>query len=118
MGLPIHVLNEPIVTAGDMSGNITSLITNIDELVSYSVQAVFTGAPVGSIELQGSNDIETSSATPPTNWTSITDSTTAVTEAGSYLVNVEFPAYSWVRLVYTFTSGTGVLNARINAKRR
>lgn len=118
MGLPIHVLNESIVTAGNMNADITSIAKNIDESVSYSVQAVFTGSPVGSIELQGSNDVETSSANPPSNWTTITDSITAVTEAGSYLINVEFPAYSWVRLVYTFTSGTGTLNARINAKRR
>lgn len=110
MSEPVHVLNLRIVSSGDMSASITSSATNINEVVSYAVQAVFTGSPVGSLSLEGSND--------NTTYTVISSSTAAVSAAGSYLVNVELPAYSYVRLVYTRTSGTGTLNATINAKRR
>lgn len=115
MSLPIHLFNKPIVgststVSGNMIATITSLAVNIDEVASFSVQAVFTGAPVGNIELQGSND--------GVNYTLIDLSSASVTGAGSYLINVETPAYSFVQLVYTFGSGTGTMTARINAKRK
>lgn len=114
MSEPTHLLNNSIVTNGDMSADINSTPTEIDEAVTYSIQAVFTGAPVGNMSLQLSNDV----LYPPTNWTTIDESTAAITEAGTYAVNVELPGYSYVRLIYRSTSGTGTLNARINAKRR
>jgi len=112
MSEPVHLFNIQIVTNGDMSSNITSLSTDIDESVSYCIQATFTGSPVGSIKIQGSND--------PTllGYTDITESITAISAAGSYMINVEFPAYSYVQLVYTRTSGSGTMNAKINGKRR
>lgn len=115
MSEPIHVSSQPIVgltsgISGNMIANITSLPANINEVVSYSVQAVFTGSPVGNIELQASND--------GVNFTLIPESYAAVTGAGSYLINVELPAYSFVQVVYIFTSGTGSMTAIINTKRR
>ncbi len=109
---PVHVSNQQIVTNGDMSGNITSLSTNIDEVVSYCVQATFTGSPVGSIKVQASND--------PTllGYGDVTESIASVTGAGTYILNVEFPSYSYVQLVYTSSSGSGTMNAKLNTKRR
>jgi hypothetical protein len=115
---PFHSSNPQIVTNGNMSITIISSIINLNEVASYSVQAVYTGTPAGSIKLQGSNDIMTSSGNPPTNWTDITDSVSDISTAGSYLINVEIPTYSWVRLVYSPTGGSGTLNARVNTKRR
>jgi hypothetical protein len=115
MSEPVHVSSQPIVgltsgVSGNMIGNITSLSVNINEIVSYAIQAVFTGAPIGNIELQGSND--------GVNFTLIPESYAAVTGAGSYLINVELPGYSYVQVVYTFASGTGSMTAIINTKRR
>lgn len=117
MAEPIHLYNLQIVggtsnISTDMSSNITSLPQNLDDTCSYCIQATFTGSPVGTIKLQGSND--------PVllGYTDITETIVAVSAAGSYMVNVEFPAYSFVQLVYIKTSGSGVLNAKINAKRR
>lgn len=123
MSLPVHLFNKFIVggdsgVSGDMSLTINSLATNIDEAVSYSIQASFTGAYTGVIQLQASNDIVKGSNAQPTNWTSITDSEADITVALNYMVNVELPSYSWVRLVYTPTGGTGTMVANINAKRR
>lgn len=117
MSEPVHVSSLQVVggssgISGDMSADITSLAVNIDEIVTYAVQATFTGSPVGSITLEGSNN--------PTilGYDTIDLSTAAVNGAGSYLVNVELPGYSYVRLAYTFTSGSGTMNAIINTKRR
>lgn len=116
MSEPVHLLNKKIIDNGDMSDDVVSSDTNIDEAVSYSIQAIFTGSPVGTLEARGSNEVI--EPVDPSKYTVITDSRTEITEAGSYLLNVELPAYSHVILVYTATSGTGALNARINAKRR
>ena len=112
MSEPVHSFNVQIVTNGDMSGNITSIRTDIDEVVSYAIQAKFTGSPVGTLKLQGSNDLAI------LGYTDITDTITAISGSGTYLVNVELPCYSYVQLVYTATSGSGTLNAFINSKRR
>lgn len=95
-----------------MSDDIISDETNINEAVSYNIQAAFTGVPVGNLVLQGSNDPEV------LGWTDITETATGVNGDGTYMVNVEFPVYGNVRLTYTRISGSGILNARINAKRR
>lgn len=118
MSEPTHVLNVQIVTNGDMTTTINSTPMNLDEVVSYSIQAVFTGSPAGTLQLQSSDDIVNVTGTGPTNWTIITDSINGISAAGSYTINVEFPAYSWVRLQYIPSAGSGTLNARINAKRR
>lgn len=112
MSEPVHLFNIQTVTNGSMATNITSDAVNIDEAVSYCLQATFTGAPVGSLKLEVSND--------PVllGYGDETSSISAVSGPGTYVVNVEFPAYSYVRLVYTATSGAGVLNCKINAKRR
>jgi hypothetical protein len=121
MSMPVHLFNKPIVggnsgVVGDMSGNITSIPTILNETCTYNVHATFTGSPVGSIKLQGTND--------PIllGWIDITGpgvtTVTPVTSAGTYMVNVEFAGYSQVQLIYTATSGSGTLYAQINAKRR
>lgn len=117
MSEPVHVQNKPIVggnsgISGSMAASITSLSGYLDESAGFCIQASFTGAPVGSIKIQGSND--------PIllGYTDIPESVTAVSAAGSYMINVEFPYYSYVQLVYTRASGTGTLYATINSKRR
>lgn len=117
MSEPVHLFNTAIITNGNMSSDIISLATNLDEVASYSVQAIFTGVPVGTLQLEGTNDVPRTD-TVLTNWTIITDSEVDILEAGSYLVNVEFPVYAYVRLHYVRDNGSGTLNARINAKRR
>lgn len=118
MGEPVHVLNIQIITNGNMTSTVNSTAINIDknDVASFAIQAEFTGSMMGTLQLQCSNDTPVTGD--PTNWTIVTDSTQGVVAAGSYVVNVEFPAYSWVRLQYVPDSGSGTLNARINAKRR
>ena len=123
MALPVHLGTIDIVggssgVSGDMSTLIPSLYKNIDEGVTFSVQASFTGSPVGVVELEASNDVVASSAQNPTNWTIIPKTVTNITEAGTYMVNYDLPGFTWIRLVYTPTSGTGTMYANLNTKRR
>ena len=123
MSMPVHSFTQDIVggdsgVSGNMALTITSLHQNIDEQVSFSVQASMTGSPLGVIQLQASNDIVLSSAQVPVNWTTIQESVAAVTGAGTYMVNYSLPSYTWVQLVYNPTSGSGTMYANINGKRR
>jgi hypothetical protein len=114
---PTHVLNVAIVTNANMTSTITSTPINLDanDIVSFSIQASYTGSPSGTIELQSSNDNPTIGT--PVVWTTITDSVASVSAAGTYQLNYDTPAFSWVQLVYIPNGGSGTLNARINGKR-
>lgn len=117
----MRLLNEILLSAGDASGNLTSNHGLLAGALGYSIQAIITGSPVGSLKLQGSNDpVPNSSFLVPTytvtNWTDIADSTEAVTGAGTIMYNVEGVYYNWVRAVYTSTSGTGTLTIQFNSK--
>jgi len=111
MSEPIHSINSQIVTNGDMTTTITSTAVEVDESITINVQATWTGSPVGTIELQVSNN--------PTllGYTTINASVSAVSGPGTYSVNYERIGFSYVQLVYIPTSGSGTLNAVLNAKR-
>lgn len=117
MSEPVHIFNLPVIgltsgISGNMAASITSKTAYLDESAGFCAQAVFTGSPVGTIKLQGSND--------PVNlgYTDITDSITSISAAGSYMINVEIPYYAYVQIVYSRASGTGAMVASINSKRR
>jgi hypothetical protein len=101
------------------TATLTSTPVRLESVDRYSIQAVYTGAPVGSLKLQASNDplpTGTGAAESVTNWTDITGSTEAVAAAGSSLWVDLAAVFQWVRVYYTKTSGTGTLSARIVVK--
>lgn len=104
----------------DLSGNCVGGHSWLGHAVDYSIQLVFTGSPVGTFKLQAS--IDPYSGSNPTgdtitNWTDVTDSDQAITAAGNHMWNVENAGYTWVRVIWTVTSGTGDLTvARIMTK--
>lgn len=123
MGLPVHLGTQDIVggnsgVSGDMTTTVTSLYKNLDEGVTFSVQASFTGTPVGTMQLQWSNDVLASSASSPTNWTPIPKTVATINGAGTYGVNYDLPGFTWIQLIYTPTSSTGTMYANLNTKRR
>jgi hypothetical protein len=111
-------IEETIISAGDMSGNITSEAVLIKTIYGYSAQAVFTGAPTGSLTLEASNAStdDPSTASSSGTWTEITGSSTAVAAAGNQMWNYSGAFYKWVRVKYAFTGGTGVLNVNYFGK--
>lgn len=120
-----NVITLTISAGGVMTGTtvITSNPVRLDQIYGYAIQAVYTGSPVGTLKLQASSDsparqTQVSNGGPDvvTNWTDITDSSEAVSGAGSFMWNVTGCFYNYVRLVYTNASGTGVLTAKLSEK--
>lgn len=112
MSEPIHLFNTQLVNAQSMGATITSSSISVQEAISYAVQAVWSAGstPIGTFDLQASND--------DINFTSLLDQGAEVTgNTGSIIINVEKPAYGFIRVVYTRTSGSGTLNVKVNAKR-
>jgi hypothetical protein len=105
----MRVVEYPIlIVNGNMDANITSPGFLVTQGWLVSIQAHWTGAPVGSLELLISNDNITYSV--------YTGSSTPVSGPGNFLWNCVAAGYNYVQLQYTFVSGTGVLNATINYK--
>jgi hypothetical protein len=109
MSDPHHLYNNTIVDAVAMDGDITSDVQNLNETRSYCIQAVWYdgSTPIGNLIVQGSND--------NSNFTDIV--TASITgDTGSSLINVEQPAYGYVRVFYDRSSGDGTLDVTINGK--
>jgi hypothetical protein len=89
------------------------------QLLSISVQAVIAGgtSPSGSIQIQASNDVCTAGNNPgtfvPTNWADITGATIPYTTNSTVMIPKLDICYRWVRVVNTFTSGTGNISVNI-----
>lgn len=113
----LHVVNEPILASSNAAVTQTSAPGLIMNSFGYAIQALLTGAPVGSIQLQGSNDPgpNASYTAAPVNWSNV-GSPTAVSAAGVYLINMPDTYYNWVRAIYTPSSGTGTVAILFNAK--
>jgi hypothetical protein len=117
-----------VVTDGDMSGNITSDITIIQQLSMVSYGYTWTGtSPVGTIKVQASNDYSVDAGgnvKNAGNWATLTldnGGTPAAAidltgNSGTGLIDIVQTAGYALRTVYTRTSGVGTLNVVINAK--
>lgn len=111
-----------VITNGDMSGNLTSIPTIIQMLPGVSYSLVWTGTPTGTFSLQGSNDYAFNSVSGhiinPGTWNDLplSVSPAAAGVADNGLIEVLLSNVYAVRVVYTFTAGTGVLNAVVVGK--
>ena len=82
---------------------------SIGEAESYSVQVNFSGVDVaGTLILQASND--------STNWVDIATTSTAVTASASALFSEGSAQWLYLRVKWTYTSGTGNLSGLVVAK--
>lgn len=113
MSEPIHLFNDKVIDSQSMGADITSSSKNVQEAISYSVHCIWSAGstPVGTLDLQGSND--------DVNFTSVLESGPAPISgnSGSLLINVEKHSYGYMRVVYTRTSGSGTMTTLVNAKR-
>jgi hypothetical protein len=114
--------NITLVSNTVMNQNINSNPVVLNSVYGYSVQAVYTGTPTGTLKLQCSSDPVANAngiMTPPVNWNDIADSSYSVSSAGIYTWNVNGAFYNFMRLVYTDGSSgasTAVLNATVSVK--
>lgn len=101
-----------------MNATLTSAASKIPRVMSYAIQIIFTGTPTGSFHLEASNDTanlqQQAALNQPTHWTTVADSTFAVSAAGDVMWTVQWPGYTWVRVVYT-DSSSGASTATITS---
>lgn len=120
----MRIQNENLTLDGtDMQSSIVSDPVWLAHIVNFSVQAVYTGSPNGTLKLQGSNDQGAkdglSSQVSISNWSDISGASESVTGAGNVLFNVENAGYRWFRLVWTDSasgSPSTLTSARFNVK--
>lgn len=122
--LPPH----SVITNGDMSGNLTSLVSLIPTLSLVAYTFKWTGtSPVGTIKIQGSDDYSLDATGAVNNsgtWTdlyltyngAVAASVALTGNTGNGLVDLGPTGIYALRAVYTRTSGIGTLNCLISAK--
>lgn len=119
---------KSVITAGDMSANLTSLVTILQSITCVGYSLSWTGtAPVGTASVQVSNDysllangrvnnsgtwttLELSLAGAPVTSIPITGS------PGTAFIEIDKTSAYAIRLIYTFTSGVGSLDVIVNGK--
>ncbi len=105
-----------VVQDGDMSADVVSKVSFIQQISYISYDISWTGTPTGDFTVEVSNSYKTDGSgnvINPGNWTALTLSaaTSAVGAAGTGFIDIDGVAAYAIRLRYTRTSGTGVLNA-------
>ena len=110
------------VTGQALNAGFNSAAVGLNQVFGYTIQGVITGTPTGTFTLQASADPWYSNPTTaqlPSNWTTIANTSQAVSTAGTFIYNVSDPWYNWVRLVYVDGSSgtsTATLSATIDTK--
>lgn len=112
-----------VITNVSMGANITSAVTIIDDLtmVGYDVSWTAGSTPIGVMSVQVSNTYSQNadgSVRTAGNWTTLTLSSAAnVTgNTGNGFIDVDATGAYAIRIVYTRTSGSGTMNAKICSK--
>lgn len=112
--------NVQIVTSAAMTEDLVSSYLYLDQIIAYGVQAVWTAGPTGTLKIQVSIDVGIDLAGDGVvTWSDVSGSEVNLAGiAGNFYWDLSeiIPSARWARLVYTFTSGTGTLNARQNLK--
>jgi hypothetical protein len=115
---PVHLIN-----AHTMGATFQSSPVYIGLEDSVAVQLNFTGSPVGTFQIQGSLDYvpansNSTSAPNAGNWASLTLSPvpTAAGAPDTILLDLYALSFPYIRIQYTFTSGSGTLNAYVSCK--
>lgn len=109
------------IVNGDMSGDLTSSVTNIEFIDNVGLQLNFSGSPVGIFSVQVSIDYTQDSqgvVSNAGNWISIplNPIPAATGSANNIYIDLNQLSAPWVRVFYDFTSGTGTLNSLICGK--
>lgn len=119
---------QAVITAGDMSGNLTSAPTILQSLTRLSYEAHWSGStPVGTLSVQVSNDYSLNAdgtVHNAGNWVTLvlnvngSPSTTVPVSGntGTDFIDIDGTAAYAARLIYTFGSGTGTMTATVNGK--
>lgn len=116
------LLKFQTITSGNAGGNLTSRVTNIQRLDDVGIQVnVVSGTPSGVLQVQVSADYVQDFMGNVLNagtWVDLVpgaQTLTAGSPSATYFDMEELSA-PYIRLTFTHTGGTGVINAFITAK--
>jgi len=124
----MRINNQAIFTNGSLGADLASAPIKLDSIYLASVAATWTGGTAaGTLKVQFSDDDPNfGDGDDITNWYDAITSgcvnpaaAVSVAGAGSQLWEIGAQGgvpHKWMRLVFTRTSGTGTINARLNVK--
>lgn len=115
----MRIANESLITSPEnLSANKNYRAIWIGHIVAYSIHIKTSGTGSGSFKLQACiDDPINGEESGLVNWVDISGSSQSITGGDQVFWNVDGAGYSWVRVVYTHTSGTiTVTSARFNLK--
>jgi hypothetical protein len=110
----MQVANDTLIPNGPVSLTTSwaSEALLLDKIYMASISLVFSGTPSGGFTVQCSNDKSN-----PINWTTIDGSLQNITAAGDHTYNIEDMGFKYIRVVYTYSGGSGTLeSARYTGK--
>jgi hypothetical protein len=108
-----HLDPHKIISAGDMSlTSLTSDITNIKFLDNICIYCKFTGSPVGTFHVYGSELNDTSTGVEIT--LPVPPAPTGA--AGTILIDLNQQSYDYIYVTYVKASGTGSVDVYISGK--
>lgn len=98
----IEITNIATVSA---ASSVTTPPIDLGDLTRYSVETTFSGSNVvGTLTLESSNF--------GVIWNTVSGSSQAVTASTNHIYDVVNSSYRYVRLKWTYTSGTGNIGAK------
>lgn len=110
---PFQLAKSVVMGAGYVSS-----VVDLQQVWTFSIQANWTGAPLGELKLQASNDVvpqtvdRDSPYFQPTNWVNVANtvnSTAAIVGTTTFMINIDSPQYRWIRFVYSAATASGAL---------
>ena len=106
------MLRSKVIKDQSMAASVSSDVVKISKLDGWAVQFVWTGSPTSTVKVQASVDGVTFADVPGA-------AVSTGGSAGSFEFNVGYRiGYNFLKLVSTFVSGTGTLNAWVSGKER
>lgn len=119
VALPFKTINSVAVS---QTSQVISSVSTIAYVDNVGLQMTWAGNPQGTFDVQGS--VDWNLGVPPSGggrnlgtWTSVTLSPAAnVSGSSSILINMSQLAFPYMRLVYTNSTGSGVISAYFSAK--
>jgi len=98
---------DAIISAGDMSADITSEVVDVRQVYSLVISSVYAGSsPTGDIIVQASVD--------GTTYHNI--DTNSISATGQDFVQLDVVPWQYIRVFWDFSSGTGSLTTKFSGK--
>jgi hypothetical protein len=100
-----------LIGSTNANSSLTSAFYDLGDNIDYAIQVDFSGSNLaGTLSLQAAID-------PSYGWVDVTDSTQAVINSDDHVWNVTGAGYRYIRVVWTYASGSGNIQAILFLKK-